>query len=323
MKTPLPGWISLGCSLAWLAAGGTVQGGEGQDKTVRVVYLVSEDREEKADYRAALERAIQDIRQWYARQLKGATFKLHSPIVEVVHSEQKAAWFTTHPQGNNPDDWGYNNTLAETGRLLGARLQDPHYIWVVYSDGPGNKGRGGSGFAYLPEDDLLGLIGKHPTQKEPARWVGGLGHELGHAFGLPHPTDTVRDADALMWAGFYGKYPDKTYLTEQDRQILSRSPFFFDAAGRPVAAPEMIKEKYSYAGGYFGRVAGDPTNQWQESKTGVGRVASFTETQRDDKVIVLQDPTRHLTLQLPVTGGMSKFSVDDGRTWQPLFEVRK
>ena len=39
----------------------------------------------------------------------------------------------------------------------------------VYSDGPGNKGRAFKGFAYLPEDDLLGLVGRHPTQKNPVR----------------------------------------------------------------------------------------------------------------------------------------------------------
>jgi hypothetical protein len=59
--------------------------------------------------------------------------------------------------------------------LLKARHDDLHYIWVIYSDGPGNKGRGGSGVTCLLEDDLLGLIGKHPTQKDAPRWVGGLG----------------------------------------------------------------------------------------------------------------------------------------------------
>jgi len=117
-----------------------------------------------------------------------------------------------HPsQRSNRDDWGFNNTLAEAGRLVGARYNDPHFIWVLYSDGPGNKGRGGSGVTCLPEDDLLGLIGKHPTQKHPARWVYGLGHELGHAFGLPHPADIVRDKDALMWAGFYMEHPENAY----------------------------------------------------------------------------------------------------------------
>ena len=131
-----------------------------------------------------MEKAILELQQWYGRQLHGSTFKVHAPVVEVAHSSQPADWFSNHPDGTNRDDWGFNNALAEASRLLGALYNDSHFIWVVYSDGPGDKGRGTSGVAYLPEDDLLGLIGQHPTQKNPVRWVGGLGHELGHAFGL-------------------------------------------------------------------------------------------------------------------------------------------
>lgn len=321
MTTSTRCWLLLLSIHFALAAAGA--GPPAQSKTVRVVYLVSKDRSERADFRIAVERAIQEVQQWYGRQLQGATFKLHSPVVEVVRSAQTAAWFTTHTNGRNPDDWGHNNALAETQRLLGARLEDPDHVWVVYSDGPGDKGRGGSGFAYLPEDDLLGLIGKHPTQKDPPRWVGGLGHELGHAFGLPHPADTVRDADALMWAGFYGKYPDHAYLTEQDKKILSRSPFFFDRAGNPVAGNEVIVEKYAYEGGYFGRLASGPTIEWKEGKTGSATAFYFEEIRRDGELIVLKDASRQFTVQFPIKGGTSKLSADDGKTWQTLYEVRK
>jgi hypothetical protein len=198
-----------------------------QDKTVRVVYLVSQDRQVRPDFQQALEKAIRELQQWYGQQLDGPTFRLHDPVIEVAHAAQDANWFYSHPNGANQEDWGFNNTLAEANRLLGAKFNDPHYIWVIYSDGPGNKGRGTSGVCCLPEDDLLGLVGQHPTQKKIARWVGGLGHELGHAFGLPHPGDIKKDADAIMWAGFYDQYPGKAYLTESDKQILLRSPFFF------------------------------------------------------------------------------------------------
>jgi hypothetical protein len=294
-----------------------------QDKTVRVVYLVSKDREVRIDYQRAIEGAIRELRGWYSRQLNGPTFKLHDPMVEVAHSSQPADWFYSHPNGGNRDDWGYNNALAEASRLLGTRCDDPNYIWVIYSDGPGNKGRGGSGVTCLPEDDLLGLIGKHPTQKDPLRWVGGLGHELGHAFGLPHPTDTERDADAIMWAGFYGKYPEKAYLTDQDKRILLRSPFFFDGTGNPVLGKETFTEQYRYEGGRFGRLASAGQAQWKEWKTESTASYYFDEIKRDGEMIWLKDAGRNITIQLPTKGGASMFSSDGGTNWQKLYEVRK
>ena len=121
---------------------------------------------------------------------------------------------------------------------------------MIYSDGPGNKGQGGSGVAVLPEDDLLGLVGQHPEQKSVKRWIAGLGHELGHAFGLEHPRDTEKYGDALMWAGIYGKYPDQTYLTAEDKAILLKSPFFFHPNGDPVVKPAQSAETVERTGDY-------------------------------------------------------------------------
>jgi hypothetical protein len=61
------------------------------------------------------------------------------------------------------------------------------------------------------------------------RWVGGLGHELGHAFFLPHPPgcdDGLPECDetALLWVG-YATYPD-AHLTKADIATLTTSPFF-------------------------------------------------------------------------------------------------
>ena len=60
------------------------------------------------------------------------------------------------------------------------------------------------------------------------RWIGGLGHELGHAFGLPHPPgcdegSPTCDRDALMSDG-YTSYPN-TYLRDDEKAILLASPF--------------------------------------------------------------------------------------------------
>ena len=139
-------------------------------RSVRIVYLVSADRPVRDDFKTAIETAAKDLQAWYAKQLGGPSFRLNEPVVEVLKSDKKAKWFYSHPNGDSEDDWGFNNGLAEAQRLIGARQDDPQFVWVIYSDGPGNKGRGGNGVAVLPEDDLLGLVGQHPEQNGSPAW---------------------------------------------------------------------------------------------------------------------------------------------------------
>ncbi len=296
-------------------------GAETPVRPVRIVYLVSADREEKPVFTAAIEHAIRDLQKWYSKQLDGPTFRLSDPVVEVVKSREKGGWFYGNPNGRDKDNWGFNNALHEAKRLVGARFNDPNYIWVIYSDGPGNRGRGGNGVTVLPEDDLLGLVGKHPKQKNKLRWIAGLGHEVGHAFGLPHPSDTKKDADALMWTGIYGKYPDKTYLTDQDKKILRRSPFFYNADDSPVFDKGKVVRRFRYSGGAFEQLEGKAPIHWVENKDGDGVEFIFEELRRDKQFILIHDDSRRFTIRLPVVGGRSFLSRDGEKTWQPLYEV--
>ena len=312
------GLLFLAVSYAWMAVGDAASATP-RPKSARIVYLVSADRSVREDFRKGIDAAAKDLQGWYGRQLGGPTFRLNHPIVEVARSDKDAKWFYSHPNGGNQDDWGYNNGLAEARRLVGAKYEDPQYVWVIYSDGPGNKGRSGSGVAVLPEDDLLGLVGQHPTQKDVKRWIAGLGHELGHAFGLAHPRDTEKYADAIMWTGIYGKYPDKTYLTDEDKTILMKSPFFFRPDGAPVVKPAQVVEKYVYDGGSFARYK----SEWVESKADGSATFRFTETRRDKDWIRLFDSGRNMALRLPVGGGTCSWSTDDGKTWNALYRLDK
>src|SRR5262249_46317782 len=130
-------------------------------------------------------------------------------------------------------------------------------------------------------------------------------------------------ADALMWAGFYDHYPGKAYLTPSDKRILLRSPFFFRPDGKPVLGPERFLEKYTYTGGFFGKLAGADAGQWKERNVGSNEAYYFDEVRRDEKVIRLKDAGRGMTVELPINGGTSRFSTDDGTSWHDLYQVRK
>lgn len=306
---------------------GLAVGGEAvsqpRPKSVRLIYLVSADRDVREDFRKGIEAAARDVQTWYAKQLGGVTFRLNNPVVEIAKSDRDAQWFYHHPNGNNQDDWGFNNGLAEARRLVGTKHRDPQYVWVVYSDGPGNKGRGGDGVTVLPEDDLLGLVGQHPQQKDIQRWIAGLGHELGHAFGLQHPRDATKDADAIMWTGMYGKYPKHAYLTDEDKATLLRSPFFFRADGEPVFNRGPAREQYVYDGGSFTRYAIAGGSEWVESKSDGGEEFRFKEVRRDKDWIRLFDSSRGMALRLPVGDGTCSWSTDEGKTWNALYRVTK
>ena len=61
----------------------------------------------------------------------------------------------------------------------------------------------------------------------------------------------------------------------------------------------------------------------QREQGGFNRGGYFDEVQRDAKVILLKDAGRGMTVELPINGGQSRFSTDDGASWHNLYQVRK
>ena len=85
----------------------------------------------------------------------------------------------------------------------------------------------------------------------------------------------------------------------------------------------MFTEKYTNAGGFFGKLTGANGGQWKEGKTDSSAAFYFEEVKRDNEVILLRGASRKFRIELPIKDGMSRLSPDDGVKWQDLYEVRK
>ena len=204
---------------------------------VQVIYAIPSDRKENPDYADAIRDAILHVQNWYAEQLDGLTFSITTPIPLICSLDHEARYF----EGMN----GWDRVGASVQHCAPVEHWSEQYVWVVYvdaefdCDGGGELGMGSRGLAIVHAGDLRGLLNPDTFTLCPGwpprgkyGWIGGLAHELGHAFELRHPPgceprETTQCAtDALMWFGFYWDYPD-TYLTGEDKDILSTSPWFW------------------------------------------------------------------------------------------------
>ena len=208
--------------------------------SVRVVYLVPSDREARIDYLNVTTAAVEHLREWLWGAIGDSdTFVANTPVVELVRTPHDASWYVTHDSGREFSLWFWDNVLSDGFALTAAKFDDPKFRWVFYIDSENAVGQvtgGAAGVAVLPQHDLLGLIGQ--TAEPVCRWVGGLGHELGHALGLPHPPEcegptgdqSRPNCQSLMYLG-YLTYPN-TFLTTDDIDRLRQSPFIV-ASERP------------------------------------------------------------------------------------------
>ncbi|UKT63762.1 hypothetical protein [Pedobacter mucosus] len=193
------------------------------DLSVRLIYLVPSDRTLNLSYKDAVGNGLTQLNAWYKTAIgSNKTFKLNSNmLVETIQSIHPAAWFNA--QNNNTGDaqfYFYSNAKNDIKSLLASNYDDAKFVYLVYVDAAGTTGAGALGFTAMPENDLKGLTGQ---MTEPvARWIGGAAHELGHAFGMPHPAN--QNPNALMWTG-YTIYPN-CILQDSDKAILNTSKFF-------------------------------------------------------------------------------------------------
>lgn len=212
-------------------------------KQVRIIYLVPADKSIRSDYQSAMAGAISNLQSFYRDQMGGGyTFSLHSPSIEVFQTPHAASFYST---GYNSRPGGfYESVLGDGFALTAGGFDDPNNRWIFYIDADpvcGQYTGGTSGIALLPANDLRGLRSESTIPICPggpsgilsvSRWIGGLGHELGHAFGLPHPpgcdggncTGGQHAYNSLMYIG-YSYYPG-TYLIDENKDSLFAGGFF-------------------------------------------------------------------------------------------------
>lgn len=241
------------CLLLTLAAVSVVARAQGTPKQVRAIYLVPADKQFREEYRAGIERAMRQLQAWYRTELNGSTFALHSPVVEVHVTSHTSDWYRDNPTSSFAGNF-WENTISDGFALTGGFFDDPNNRWLYFIDADPKCTQyigATHGVALLAANDLRGLTGGQnipPCASDPpdnggrCRWVGGLGHELGHTFDLPHPPTcednnpaTSCPGSTLMYFG-YASFPN-TYLLDSDKSKLLASPFF-SRLDLPLPAPD-------------------------------------------------------------------------------------
>ena len=191
-----------------------------------LVYLITpRDNQFNPAYFTALKNATLNLQEWYKSQMvDNKTFVLNPWIVDTLTGLHDSTWYYSNNgdiSGTDPRFYGFYNTMNDLQEQLGSSFNTTDYVYFVYVASPGG-GAGIPGFCAMGDQDLKGLLGENPENLNPNRWIGGGGHELGHAFGLPHPAN--ENGLALMWTG-YLIYPD-CILQQEDKDLLNSSPFF-------------------------------------------------------------------------------------------------
>ncbi len=240
--------------------------GEGDRPVLRIVYFIPADREPEPDYRERIDRVISEVREFYR---KGMQENGYGPMTFELGRDSTGRLNIYHVQAKGPmadygrDDAGkvrreVKKSLAEQGIDADREHIVIFQLLLKWEDGKAIEvgpyvGGGGprSGTAWVYDD--LRLDARLLDSREPGgyygrpcslgqfntHYIGGVAHELGHAFGLPHDCERHSKRPtrgrSLMGSG------NHTY--GQERRDEGKGTFLSAASALPLSAHPLFTGK--------------------------------------------------------------------------------
>lgn len=208
------------------------RGGGGTE--VRLVYLIPAGKQELPRMEEGGRNALRHAQRWFQKEMgNGMTFGVSEKPMKIVHSSHHEDWFRKNPAGGDPDFYVLHNAINEV--RWSTLLSDDRFVILLDADVEGRHAEAAatrSGpFAVMPWRYARAYAGQNiqPT----CQAVGVLAHELGHIFGLEHPTGCVSaegyrtmfvECDQIMMWGSQ-QYP-RTSLAEANKSKLLVEPMF-------------------------------------------------------------------------------------------------
>ena len=271
------------------------------------VYMVPRDRSLSRERLSLTVTAMESVRQWYGRVLRGRTFSYDPVIVQVSgHSfnefaaDSFQAWWPLLQkefQGYG-QDWEDDNTkllwIAHgAGAWAGADSENGGIDSIVEAGRVRDGDLGG--LAVIGDSSLGGyLAGVCPDSgRTGSAWwcswytfMGTIAHELGHTWGLPHPDAFLpgfRCADTTAWTNMqcHWGFPFDSLLAFEQVHLRSLRHFQY----RSDAAPFDLLTRRPDLTGALARTSFEKGDSllWMEGRGGgtgylhglVGRDLSF------------------------------------------------
>lgn len=205
---------------------------------VRMIYAVPSDGAPDPDHAAEMVRAVMDLQLWYREEMEGSTFAIASPMQHCALPGTEAEYLelTDHR-------WDRFYRIRDDVRDACADiLYDRDFVslvWVAIDDhcesrvlgaaGRPSETRAGYAIMELPfEYSYAAQCGSGSWDR--GRWVGMIGHELGHGLGLHSPEKAHADCeegdDRCLWSLMKRHYRwPETWLLDSERELLRQSEF--------------------------------------------------------------------------------------------------